>query len=145
MPAIQTTYGQYHAAAVEGMVANSEPADIISRIVEGSGGIGFGKAAVQGTADDQIKVSAASTKFRGITMLDPTQDADLYPQYATAAVMVKGVIWVLAGATVVVGDPVYVIPASGVFTNSSSGNTAIPNAIFDSSAASGALVKVRLG
>lgn len=145
MPAVQTTYTATMAAGLEGMVVNSEPEVVISRLVEGAAGIGFGKVAVQGTADNQIKPSAASTKYRGITVLDPVRPSDKYDQYDTAAIMTKGVIWVQASVAVAVGDPVYYVPATGVFTNVSTSNTAIPNAIFDSSTAGAGLAKVRLG
>lgn len=144
---IQTTYAARLAPGLEGMVANSEPYTVISRIVETAGGIGFGKVVVQGTNDDQIRVSEASRAYRGVTVLQPAGDppaSDIYAQRATAAVMTKGVIWVTAGAAVQAGQPAYYVPATGVITNVSTSNTAIPNAIFDSSAASGDLVKLRL-
>ncbi|WP_406858501.1 DUF2190 domain-containing protein [Alsobacter sp. KACC 23698] len=143
--AIQTSYAATHAAALEGMVANSEPAVIVSRVVETGAGIGFGKIAQRGTADNQIKVSSASPKYLGITVLDPGQPADLYAQYATAAVMTKGVIWVQASVAVAAGDPVYFVPATGVITNVSTSNVQIPNATFDSSTSGAGLAKVRLG
>ncbi len=93
---------------------------------------------------------ASSGLFRGITIADITlvqqtlAATDRYQQYGNAGLLVKGVIWVTAGATVTVGQPVYAVPATGVFTNVAAGNIAIPNAIFESSAASAALVKVRL-
>jgi len=148
MPRVQDTYGVVHAAGLEGMVAKSEPAVIVSRVVEGAGGIGFGKVAQRGTLDNQIKVSSASPKYLGITVLDPTQvggTLDTYPQYATAAVMTKGVIWVVASVAVVPGDPVYFVPATGVLTNVVIANQLIANATWDSTAGIGALAKVRLG
>lgn len=148
MPSVQDTYGVVHAAGLEGMVANSEPCVVVSRVVEGSGGIGFGKVAQRGTLDNQIKVSSASPKYLGITVLDPTQvggTLDTYPQYATAAVMTKGVIWVVASVAVVPGDLVYFVPATGVLTNVATSNQIIANATWDSTAGIGALAKVRLG
>jgi hypothetical protein len=148
MPTLQNSYVGTMPIAVEGMVANSEPRTIITRMVEGAGGIGFGKVAVQGTADNQIKVSVAGGVYRGITVLDPTQvgaTPDTYPQCTAGTVMTKGVIWVLASVSVTPGQPAYFVPATGVLTNVTTANTAIPNAIFDSTAGAGALVKLRLG
>jgi hypothetical protein len=146
MPAVQTTYGTVHSPAVEGMVANMEDHNVITRVLESAAGIGFGKIAMRGTVDGTIKVSAAASDYLGITVLDTTQAQDSFLQYANVPVMTKGVIWVTAGATVVQGDPVYYVPATGVLTNVDGGgaNTLVPNATWDSSAASGALAKLRL-
>lgn len=147
MPTIQSTYAATHAAAVEGMVANSEPCVVVSRIAEDAEGIGFGKVCVLGDADNSVTDSEASKKFEGISILDPTQagaTADMYPQYSTVAVMKQGVIWVSASVAVAKGDPVYFVPATGVLTNVSTSNTLIANASWDSSTAGAALAKLRL-
>ena len=148
MPAIQTSYPLGIAKAFEGMIANSEPGVVVSRIVESAAGIGFGKVAARGADDDGIIVSAAVVKPLGITVADSTQVAavaDVYPQYSIVGVMTKGVIWVIASVAVADGDPVYFVPATGVFTNVSSGNIAIPNAVFDSTTTTtNQLAKVRL-
>lgn len=144
MPAIQTTYGANIAQAVEGMVANMETANIVSRIIETAAGIGFGKLAARGTLDNQIKVSAAAAIPLGITVLDTTQVGDLYPQYSNVGVMLKGVIWVLAGEAVADGDPVYFVPATGVFVKTVGANILIPNAQWDTTTAQDALGKIRL-
>lgn len=145
MPAVQTTYNAQHARWVEGMVLNSESSNVISRIVESAAGIGFGKVACQGAADNGVIVPAASKAYRGITVLDPTQAGDAYAQYATAAVMTKGVIVAQASVAVAVGDPVYFVPATGVLTNVSTSNTLIPNAIWETSTSGAGLAAVRLG
>lgn len=51
MPAIQTSYTDRPGVALEGMVANMETANSITRICETSAGIGFGRPVVQGVAD----------------------------------------------------------------------------------------------
>lgn len=144
MPAVQTTYGATHAAALAGMVANSEPSTVITRIVETAAGIAFGVPVFQGTADEQVIVAAADKKFLGIAVLDPTKDGDKHNQYENIPVMTKGVIWVTAGATVEAGQPVYYVPATGVWTDVATDNILVPEARWDSSAAS-ALAKIRLG
>lgn len=145
MPAIQTTYNAQHARWIEGMVLNMEPSVVVSRLCEDVEGIGFGKVAVQGTADNQVVDSEATVKFCGIAVLDETQPTGKYEQYATAAIMKKGVIVVQASVAVAVGDPVYYVPATGVLTNSSSGNTLIANAQWDSSTSGAGLAALRLG
>lgn len=145
MPAVQTTYNATHARWVEGMVLNSEPAVIVSRVAEDVEGIGFGKVCVQGTLDNQVVDSEATAKFCGIAVLDPTQPADTFAQYATVPVMKKGVIVVTASVAVAVGDPVYYVPATGVLTNVASGNTLIAGAQWDTSTSGAGLAALRLG
>lgn len=145
MPAVQTTYSATHARWVEGMVLNSEPCVIVSRVAEDVEGIGFGKVCVQGTLDNQVVDSEATVKFCGIAVLDPTKAGDTYAQYDTVAVMKKGVIVVQASVAVAVGDPVYYVPATGVLTNSASGNTLIAGAQWDTSTSGSALAALRLG
>lgn len=144
MPDMQTTFNPVHARWVEGMVLNQEPATIISREVETVAGIGFGKVAQRGAGDHQIKVSAASPKFLGITVLDATKIDGKYNQFDTVAVMTKGVIVVQASVAVAQGDPVYFVPATGVFTNVATSNVQIPNAAWDTSTTGAGLAAVRL-
>jgi hypothetical protein len=141
MPAIQTTYGTTIAPAYEGMVADSREQTILSLTVEGAG-IGFGKAVMQGAADKTVKNSTAGGKLRGVSVathfagftagLQGTKDT--YDVGETIPVMTMGSLWVLASVAVAPGDPVYVVPASGVFTNVTTGNTLLsPAAIFETS------------
>lgn len=146
MDPLQTTYATHQAAFIEGMIPNSEtPGTDISRNVETVGGIGFGKVAIQGTADRQIKVSAAAGKFVGITVLDTTQLQDSYPQYATARVRTKGPVVVQASKAVAARDKVYFVPATGAFTNVATDNTEIVGATWDTSTSGAGLAVVRLG
>lgn len=145
MPAVQTTYAATHARWVEGMVLNMEPNVIVTRLAEDVEGIGFGKVAVQGTADNQVVDSEATVKFCGIAVLDTTRPTGKYEQYDNVAVMKKGVIVVTASVAVAVGDPVYYVPATGVLTNVSTSNTLIAGAQWDTSTAGAALAALRLG
>ena len=104
MPTIQTNYTATHAVAYEGMVANSEPSVIVSRIAEDVEGIGFGKVCVRGDWDNTVTDAEASKAFEGIAIADPTQPADTFAQYATIPVMKKGVIWVMASVAVTKGQ-----------------------------------------
>ncbi|RVL60372.1 MULTISPECIES: DUF2190 family protein [Sinorhizobium] len=145
MPAIQTTYSATHARWIEGMNLNMEPSVVVTRLAEDVEGIGFGKVCVQGTADNQVVDSEATAKFAGVAVLDTTRPSGKYDQYDNVAVMKKGVIVVQASVAVAVGDPVYYVPATGVFTNVSTGNTLIPNAQWDTSTAGAGLAALRLG
>ena len=149
--AVQTQYNTTLAAGVAGAQATMVPATIISRNVEPSAGIGFGKAVSQGAADKGIVAFATgATKFVGITLLDRSAtgvagNADAYPQRASARVITKGDVWVIADVAVAAGDPVY-LTSTGTFTNVSTSNTAIAGARFDTSTtANGQLAVVRLG
>jgi hypothetical protein len=153
MPSLQTAYTSVAPVAFEGMRANMEEWNVITRTVETAAGIAFGRAVMQGAADHGV-VLGGSGRFIGITVLDQAVDpnpnrgtvqtTNMYPQYSSAGVMDFGVIWVIPSASVAINDPVYFVPATGVLTNVSTANTLIVNARFDSTAASGALVKVRL-
>lgn len=144
MPTIQSTYNATHARWYEGMVLNQEPADIVTRVAEDAEGIGFGKVAVQGTADNQVVDSEATVKFVGIAVADPGQPADIYAQYANVAVMKRGVIVVQASEAVAVGDPVYYTPASGVLSKTATSNTLIAGAQWDTSTSGAGLAALRL-
>lgn len=145
MPAIQTTYSATHARWVEGMVLNMEPNDIVTRIAEDAEGIAFGKIGVQGTADNQVVDSEATAKFVGIAVLDITRPTGKYEQYENVALMKKGVIVVQASEAVAVGDPVYYTPATGVLSKTSTSNTLIANAQWDTSTSGAGLAALRLG
>lgn len=144
MGTIQSTYSATHARWYEGMILNQEPADIVSRIAEDSEGVGFGKVCVQGTLDNQVVDSEATAKFVGISVADSTQDSDTYAQYATVAVMKKGVIVVSASEAVAVGDPVYYTPATGVLSKTSTSNTLIAGAAWETSTTGAGLAALRL-
>ncbi|MDX0408381.1 DUF2190 family protein [Sinorhizobium medicae] len=145
MPAIQTTYSATHARWIEGMNLNMEPSVVVTRLAEDVEGVGFGKVCVQGTADNQVVDSEATAKFAGIAVLDTTRPSGKYDQYDNVSVMKKGVIVVQASVAVAVGDAVYYVPATGVLTNVSTGNTLIPNAQWDTSTAGAGLAALRLG
>ncbi len=133
-------------AAYEGMAADQNSATILSRTVETPEGIGFGRAAFQGSRDDGIAASGAV--FRGIVLADrnarpnPT-GTDLFAKGETAPVMNSGAVWVVTASAASAGSPAYVTPA-GAITAAASGNTAIANALFDTSAPAGGLVRLRL-
>ncbi|TGD96468.1 structural cement protein Gp24 [Methylobacterium nonmethylotrophicum] len=146
MPPVQTSYPDRPAAAYEGMLADQNPATILSRTVETPEGIGFGRAAFQGARDEGI--AAAGAIFRGIVLADRNarpspSGADLFARGETAPVLVRGAVWVVTASAASAGSPAYVTPA-GAVTASASGTTPVPNALFDTSAPAGGLVRLRL-
>jgi hypothetical protein len=144
MPAVQTAYGTILAPAVAGMVANMETANSITRVLQTAAGMNFGVPAMRGTVDGTCKVSAAASSFLGVAILDPTKDGDKYAQYDNVSILTRGVIWVVngSGGAATQGEPAYIVPATGVFTNVATANQLV--GVFDSSGADAALVKLRL-
>ncbi len=148
MPAVQTVYQEAPSPAYAGMRANQEPHVAISRVVA-SPSIPFGVPVCQGPGDDQVVVATAGAVFRGISMADPVNPATLtagqtnaYAQGRTAAVMTKGVVWVVAFAAVTAGEPAFFDPATGALSGDNTKSAT--NGVFDSAAAAGALAKLRL-
>lgn len=142
---VQATYLDNLPIGYVGEIADLGLSDVISRIAEGGGGIGFGKPVIQGTADSQCMIGAAGS-FLGLSVRDVTLAPDANDTYAAGdvvAVMTKGVMWVTAGEAVVAGDAVY-RTAAGVLNKTATGNTLIANARWETSAANGALAKIRL-
>ncbi|MGV6394519.1 structural cement protein Gp24 [Pseudomonas caspiana] len=149
--AVQDTYSENMRAGVPGQIVDTIPKTLLSRTVEAAGGIGLGVPAARGTADKSCRPFAAGdtvARFIGITVLERSlqAEANAFKQYDSVRVMTKGAIWVTASVVVGAGDPVYVVPASGLFTNASAGNVQVPNAVFDTSTtAVNQIAQVRLG
>jgi hypothetical protein len=154
MPAYQTAYAGTLSPGYEGMVANMEVTNIISRTIETAGGIGFGKPAYQGAADQSI--AATGSILRGVTVVDknvrPSGYApnlayaaaagDAYAQGDTVSVATRGDVWVTVSGAVTAGAAAYLTPGQA-WSATASGNTAVPGAMFDSSASNGGLAKLR--
>lgn len=152
MPAVQTNYAATLSPGVVGAQATMLPATIISRNVEPANGLAFGVAVAQGATDKGIVAfGGAANKFVGITMLDRSAVGtaaapDSFAQRSSARVMTIGDIWVQASVQVAAGDPVYLVAATGLFTNAATDNVAVPNARFDTSTTgANQLAVVRLG
>lgn len=91
---------------------------------------------------------AGGGTVRGVSVRDTTLapgDSDAYQQKATAGVLDKGPIAVLAGATVAAGDDVYYIPATNKFTNVAGvSNVFVPRTKWDTSGTDGNLAVINL-
>ncbi len=144
---IQTSYSRYHAQALEGMVADQQLSNFFSR--RATAAIGFGKAVLQGAAADAIKaVDNSAARFLGVTVRDQSTGADSPDQFAAndaVRIMDKGTIWVIAGENVAAGDAASYLTATGAFMKSGTASTtAIAGGQYETTAASGALVKLKL-
>jgi len=159
MPAVQTSYSENIGAARAGMIANEEPATLISRTVADAAGIGFGvvvqEAAADGSKDGQCTADLDTAdmdayKFLGITVRERSvrpETPNKFAQYESARIMRKGVIWVEVAGAVKAGEDVTVTLATGVLGTAGvgAGIIAIPNARWESSATGAGLAKLRLG
>src|SRR5688572_9507759 len=101
MATYQTTYGNAPAIGIPGAIANVELANIISRIVETSGGLNFGQPAARSATaanENSCRLMASGAVFLGIAVLNravlaDADDPDNYPQYQAAALMTQGAIF----------------------------------------------------
>lgn len=147
--AVQTSYSDNMAVAFHGMIDEPVMADTFSRTVETSGGIGFGYPVIQGTEDNEVDdISASTDTLIGITARVNDQEANSYAQYESALLLRKGAMWVTVtdAGGVSAGDPVWVLVADGTFSNAdagSDGSIRINDARWETSAANGALAKIR--
>lgn len=148
MPAVQTTYNIAHAPAVAGMIANTEPHLVITKVAQNA--IAFGVPCVQGSTDDTVKAAAAGLAFQGISVLDMTlplvgsTTVDIYQPTDLVKVLKRGVIWVVTSVNVAKGDLVYFVPATGVWTNVVGANTQVPNATWDGTGLAAGLAQIRI-
>lgn len=151
MATVQSTYNDARGKGFAGMVANGETSNRITRTVETSGGIAFGKPVYRGTGDYGVVTTpnASIQNQLGITIADKASPVtaanastpDKYPQYANAAIMNAGVIWVLAADDVIDGAQVY-DNGSGGFTDTSTGGTILNGWFFQDTVSSGELVRI---
>lgn len=154
MAIAQTTYSNAPAAGLPGQIANEEQANIISKIVETSGGINFGQPAARSATnakENSCRLMASGASFLGIAVLNravpaDADDPDNYPQYSAAALITEGPVFVTCGETVVPGDDVYWNSSTAKFGTTSGGsNVAIPDATFETNGVANGVAIVSLG
>lgn len=140
-------YKAEQARGVVGGVVNTEHKNVISRAIENVEGVAFGKPVVQGTLDQQARITkAGDTKFVGITLRDRATMGGRFNQFEQARILEEGVVWVEVAEAVSAGNPVVVTVADGGFVKTAAGATAVvmANAFYDSSATVGGLAQVRI-
>lgn len=96
-----------------------------------------------------VTYAAGSINPLGIVVFDPTVPAiavnpDVVPQYFTASIMNRGVIWVTAGGSVNDGDPAYWKQSNGRYTASPADGIRMPGCYFDTTATDGNLVRLAI-
>lgn len=152
------SYSLNHGKAFQGMVADGELANIISKLNTDTVTIGYGKAVVR-DGDNAAKLPVAGSgagNFVGVAVRELNRS---YLDSATFgavvakdfSVLTAGVIWVTALEAVVSGDPAFFRVGStgtGDFSKSEGAaatlSVAIPGAKFVSSGAAGTLVKLSI-
>jgi hypothetical protein len=148
MSVTQNSYTETLTVGTPGMVANGEASNRISRSVEDSAGIAFGKAAFRGVSDRGCTATPTAGTFLGVVIADPAVGlnasgvfTDVVPQRASAAIETQGAIWVTAGVDVADGEDAYVTSA-GVFTNVPTSNVALTGWKFDDTVLANAVVRI---
>lgn len=139
----QGAYDATQAIAYAGMIAEGQPArDIASKVIENAA-VALGLAVGVGSADGSARLGG--TGYVGITVADKSRSADSYAIGEMAPVIRKGTVWVNVPVAVADTDTVYFVPATGVITNVSAGNTAIVGARFETSTSGAGLARLYLG
>jgi hypothetical protein len=148
MPPYQTTFLARQPIGVKGRRVNMEEWNAITCLPDTTN-VKIAMPVAMGTGGAESIVPYTGTgRFRGITEIDQTIQYgtdDTYPEGYNVPVMTSGVIWATAAAAVTAGQPVFYVTATDNYHNTAAaGRVAVPGAEFDSSAASGELVKIRL-
>lgn len=159
---VQTTYSIDHAAALEGMLADQQLANIVSKLNKSGVTIPYGLGVVS-DGDNAAQLPAAADTanlFNGVVMRELNRalaDGDTFgaPDDRDMSVITEGVVWVKANLAVTKDDPVWLIISDGTgtvqgeFSNvvgaAATLAVLIPNAKWVSSAGTGALAKISLG
>lgn len=149
----QTSYGINQPVAYAGQLFAQSPHDIISRLVEGAAGIGFGVVVSRGTDKDTQALIGGTTGILGITVraLDRESDdaagAIEYAETESAAIIRDGYIWAVCPTGCVPGDAVNYTEATGVLDSGAPvgvGETGLDDCYWDSTASAGELAVLRV-
>lgn len=155
--AVQTSYDYYMGESLDGMKADMEAYNTVSKLNKSDAVIPFGTPVFTDGDDGMLPAVSGNTSagFIGITMRELNRaytDAQISSGIGAvpgfdATVMTTGVIWVSPLVAVKKNDPVFVDVKSGKITNvagAEGATIAVPNAKFVSTAAAGKRAKVSL-
>lgn len=157
--AVQTSYNLDHGQAYEGMVADQQLLNTISKLNKGASNIPFGLAIVtDGEDGGKLPVGGdTAAQFNGVAMRElnrAIEDGDTLGAVAgnDFTVITEGVVWVTALDTVAKDAPVYMrIGAtsiggfSGIVGTGVTLGVLLPNVKFLTGGDAGDLVKISLG
>lgn len=120
MPVLQSTYSDDLPVAYAGMIGNGETSNRITRTVETSGGIAFGRPVYRGTGDHGCTSTVGTlATFLGWTIATSAmapvagQDADEYQQYDNASILTSGAIYVTVTGNVADGAAITIGTGAG--------------------------------
>jgi len=120
MAVLQSNFTETVAKGFPGMVANGEASNRITRTVETVAGIAFGQPVYRGTGDHGCTSTVGTlATFLGFTIANQGeqalagQDADEYQQYANAAIMTDGAIYVAVVGSVADGAAITIGTGAG--------------------------------
>lgn len=119
MAILQNAYTEVVAKGYNGMIANGETSNRISRTVETAAGIAFGQPVWRGTGDHGVTSTVGTlATFVGWTVatqgLAPSTDADEYQQYDNATILTSGAMIVTCVGNVTDGAAVTIGTGAGV-------------------------------
>lgn len=142
---IQSAYNAAPPVGKIGTRVNMEEWNGFTCIAEDNS-IAPGFPVADGTTGEQAKLFVSGGNFRGIAEADDRllDTNGKYPKGANVPVDEAAVIWVKAAGTCTKRTAVYWDAANAGYTSTSTSMLAIPGAKFDTTAASGQLVAVRL-
>ncbi len=150
MAAIQTSFSERQRAWLVGQVVDMRLSSIISKTVEVVAGVAPGTPVARGVDAEGVIVPTGSAVTIGIvvrsTDLNPLTP-NAYGRYESAPIITRGRVAVLCSDSggVVPGDPVYVVPTTGLFRNDNTGSAIqIPGATWESVTANGAVGVIEL-
>jgi len=151
MGGVPTTYTDETPIGLPGNIATGEPNDRSTRVIEtGSGAVAFGVAVVAGTADQTAKLPTATGQdFVGVACVDKNipvgNGEDQYVAGDNALVLYRGCVYVTVSEAVAYRDPVAFNFTTGAFGTTDDATTdLVANGVWESSAASGQVAKLRL-
>lgn len=144
---LQSAYADRQPVAFEGMKANGEEYNAITRLCETVAGINFGRVCLRGAGEQGCilgDATMADATFLGISVRDVSvrpSAGDKYPRYGNVTVLTQGAIWVKVGEAVAAGDaPLYDHAAGNFRKTAAAGRIALPAGWrFDTAAANGGL------
>nr|QIG67140.1 hypothetical protein EVB34_035 [Rhizobium phage RHph_TM26] len=142
-------YNTDYAVALEGMVADTSPALIVSRTVE-TNDLAFGEAVKMGSKEHCVNGdTTGAAEIYGISVRSQATKAEkpnVYPVGDTAAILLRGAIWVKVGEPVAVDGIVTVTVATGAYGDQAvaAGIVQIANAKWETAATTGGLARLRI-
>ena len=141
-------YNTDPVVAFEGMVADQSLATIVSRTVQ-TANLGMGRPVKHGSAEHTVaNVATGDTAIYGISVRSqatPAENTDVYPVGDTAAILLKGTVWVKVNSAVLPNDPVFVTVNGGAFEKAAAaGRVQIAGATYETAAGANGLSRVRI-